>query len=168
VAPGLEVDHAQGDLGALNWHEASVGWLDLADTALPFCDGHAAYRDPLVGQVKDQIAQARGILVASPIYNFDVNAALKNLVELTSRAWQDKLVGLLCAAGGAGSYMSLMPFANSLMLDFRCLILPRFVYATGPAFSADEIQDSEVERRVGELAERLVALAQVLPPSPEA
>ena len=33
------------------------------------------------------------------------------------------------------SYMSVMAYANSLMLDFRCVIIPRFVYATGSAFA---------------------------------
>jgi len=172
AAPDKPGSAARANGGAQN-HSATadisaVGWLDLAQIALPLCDGFSAYRDPAVGQVTGQIAQARGILVASPIYNFDVNATLKNLVELTSRAWQDKVVGLLCAAGGVGSYMSLMPFANSLMLDFRCLILPRFVYTTGQAFTADGIQDSEVERRVGELAERLLAVTEALPPPPSA
>ena len=77
-----------------------------------------------------------GIVVATPIYNYDASAAAKNLVELTGRAWQNKVVGFLCAAGGDGSYMSIMALANSLMLDFRCVIVPRFVYATGGAFAA--------------------------------
>ena len=143
--------------------DQSVAWLDLAEHPLPLCDGQAAYRDPKVAELAEQIAAARGVLVASPIYNFDVNSALKNLVELTSRAWQDKVVGLMCAAGAVGSYMSLMPFANSLMLDFRCLVLPRFVYATGNAFAVDAIQDVEIQRRVLELADRFYTVAQAVP-----
>jgi FMN reductase len=59
--------------------------------------------------------------------------------------------------------MSLMPFANSLMLDFRCLILPRFVYATGNAFNADGVQDAEVLCRIDQLAQRLVDVALAVP-----
>ena len=47
------------------------------------------------------IEAARVIIVATPIYNYDANAAAKNLVELTGSAWEDKTVGFLCAAGGA-------------------------------------------------------------------
>lgn len=43
------------------------------------------------------------VLVAAPIYNFDVSAAIKNLVEQTGRAWTDKVVGFLCSAGGRAS-----------------------------------------------------------------
>ncbi len=141
---------------------SQVEWVDLAEISLPLCDGHSAYRDPSVGFLSGLIAGARGVLIASPIYNYDVNANLKNLIELTGRAWQDKVVGLMCAAGGAGSYMSLMPFANSLMLDFRCLILPRFVYATGGAFTHDAVQDPEILQRIDALVDQFVAVTQAL------
>jgi len=140
-----------------------VGWIDLAQVQLPLCDGESAYQHPEVLRISQQIAAARGVMLASPIYNYDVNAALKNLLELTGRAWQDKVVAMMCAAGGAGSYMSLMPLANSLMLDFRCLVLPRFVYATGEAFSAEGIQDPEIQQRVEELVERFYQVASAVP-----
>ena len=66
------------------------------------------------------------IVVAVPIYVYDTNAAIKNFVDLSGRAWTDKPVGFLCAAGGPSSYMAILGLANSLMLDFRCLIVPRF------------------------------------------
>ena len=48
------------------------------------------------------VAAARCVLLAAPVYNYDVNAAAKNLVELTGRAWEGKVVGLLLSAGGRG------------------------------------------------------------------
>ncbi|MDP1562200.1 MAG: NAD(P)H-dependent oxidoreductase [Pirellulaceae bacterium] len=142
--------------------EIQVEWIDLAEISLPLCDGHSAYRDPSVAFLSGLIAGARGVLIASPIYNYDVNANLKNLIELTGRAWQDKVVGLMCAAGGAGSYMSLMPFSNSLMLDFRCLILPRFVYATGGSFTHDSVQDPEILQRIEALVQQLLTVTNAL------
>ena len=94
--------------------------------------------------------------MATPVYNYDVSAAAKNMVELTGSAWEDKVVGFLCAAGGMGSYMSVMSFANSLMLDFRCLIIPRFVYATGDSFNGDKLTDTKVAKRIGHVASELV------------
>ena len=78
--------------------------------------------------------------MAAPVYNYDVSASAKNMIELTGSAWEDKIVGFLCAAGGMSSYMSVMAYANSLMLDFRCVVIPRFVFATGDAFD-DEGRD---------------------------
>ena len=75
--------------------------LDLKDLPLPLCDGAAAYGDPNVAKASEIIGRADGIIVASPIYNFDVNAAFKNLVELTGKgAWANKTVAFLNAAGG--------------------------------------------------------------------
>ena len=42
--------------------------------------------------------------------------------------------------------------ANSLMLDFRCIIVPRFVYAVGSAFRDGAIADGKVAQRIDQLA----------------
>lgn len=136
--------------------------FDLSETMLPLCDGATAYADPNVQSLGQLIEAADGILVASPVYNFDVNAAIKNAVELTGRAWTGKVVGLMLAAGGHGSYMSAMGLANSLMLDFRCLIVPRFVYATGECFVGEAIADVELQDRVEMLIQDTVSLARAL------
>jgi NAD(P)H-dependent FMN reductase len=127
--------------------------LDMRRWPLPLCDGDAAYADPNVDKVAERIRSAGLIIVATPVYNYDVNAAAKNLVELTGSAWEDKLVGFLCAAGGGSSYMSVMAMANSLMLDFRCLILPRFVYGVSGDFVSKTQPGPELTRRIHQLAE---------------
>jgi len=123
------------------------------------CDGAKAYEDEAVGALSTAVSAADAIVLAVPIYNYDVNAAAKNAIKLTGRAWTDKVVGFVCAAGGQGSYMSIMSLANSLMLDFRCLIVPRFVYATGDDFEGDTIQSAVIRERLGELCERLIGVA---------
>jgi NAD(P)H-dependent FMN reductase len=139
-----------------------VQWFDLAETGLPFCDGAAAYGDPHVIELGKRIEAAPAIFVASPVYNYDVNAAIKNAVELTGQRWTGKIVAMMLAAGGAGSYMSAMGLANSLMLDFRCLIVPRFVYATGDAFRDDELTDAAVRDRLQQLVGDTLQLADAL------
>lgn len=139
-----------------------VDWLDLQETVLPLCDGSRVYDDPLVEAVARRIREAEGILLAAPVYNYDVNAAAKNLLELTGRAWERQVVGFLLAAGGQSSYMSVMGFANSLMLDYRCLILPRFVYATGQAFAGEVITEPLIDSRIAELVETLVKVADAV------
>lgn len=139
-----------------------TGWIDLRDFPLPLCDGGAAYSHPHVAALRAQIADAAAILVGTPIYNYDGGAAFKNLLELTGRAWENKVVAFLCAAGGQSSYMSIMALANSLMLDFRCVIVPRFVYATGEDFSNGRLTSAEQLRRVRELAESAARLARAV------
>jgi NAD(P)H-dependent FMN reductase len=141
-------------------------WIDLAQYQLPQCDGGAAYAHPDVKTLASKIRNATCILLAVPIYNFDCGSAAKNLIELTGHDWEDKTVGFLCAAGGRSSYMSIMSLANSLMLDFRCLIIPRFVYADGSAFEVDTIADPEIRQRIDQLVESAVRLNGVSLPQP--
>jgi len=150
---------------AAHWIEnrqQEVEWVDLADQRLPACDAGACYADPNVQQVGEQIRQARAILIAAPVYNYDLSSTAKNLIELTGKAWTGKVVGFLCAAGGPGSYMSVMGVANSLMLDFRSLIIPRFVYATESAFEDDRLVDPEVDSRIEALVDDLLRIATAL------
>ena len=126
--------------------------MDLAQHPMPFCDGYSCYQDERVKPLAERVRAASGVLVATPIYNYTINAALKNFIELTGDAWDDKVVGFACSAGGAMSYMAVMSCVNWLMLDYRCVIVPRFVYATKAAFTNRQLTDDEVTRRLDELA----------------
>ena len=157
IATSLRPDsHSRILAGALMRDYSALGagaeLVDLREHVLPLCDGDVAYAHPSVAKLSEQIKSARVIVIATPIYNYDANAAAKNLVELTGSAWEDKIVGFLCAAGGHNSYMSIMSLANSLMLDFRCLIIPRFVYATGDDFKGDRVPKADLTKRVAQLA----------------
>ncbi len=152
---------AQRALNELKGRDVECQWIDLSQLPLPPCDAGECYEHPNVVQAAAAIQQADGVLVAGPIYNYDFGSPTKNLIELTGKAWTDKVVGFLCAAGGQGSYMAPMQLANSLMLDFRSLILPRFVYATGDAFQGNEISDVTIENRVVQLVEQMLRVSQV-------
>ena len=136
--------------------------FDLSVTSLPPCDGATAYGDANVVALAAKIKAADGILIASPVYNYDVNAAIKNAVELTGKAWTGQVVGMMLSAGGQGSYMSAMGLANSLMLDFRCVIVPRFIYATGESFEGDSLADESIQMRVNQLVEETVRMSKAL------
>lgn len=142
--------------------EMDVTLFDLAESPLPLCDGATAYEDSNVQQLSGLVEKADAILLASPVYNYDVNASAKNAVELIGRAWTGKIVGMMLAAGGQGSYMSGMGLANSLMLDFRCLIVPRFIYATGESFEGEHFADESIQERVHILIEDTLRLVRGL------
>ena len=137
-------------------------WLDISELDVPLCDADECYVAPGSKQLNDKIKWADGILIATPVYNYDVSAAAKNMIELTGKGWEEKVVGFLCAAGGMSSYMSVMSFANSLMLDFRSVIIPRFVYATGHAFDGEQLKDEKVAVRIEQLARDLVRITGAL------
>jgi FMN reductase len=149
---------ARKDLESLG---AKASLIDLREQRLSFCDG--ATKDDLAGPLAQAVRAADAIVLAVPIYNYDVNAAAKNLVEHVSKAFEGKLIAFVCAAGGQGSYMSIMSLANSLMLDFRCLIVPRFVYALWSDFADDgSIKSDTIRQRIRQLAEEIVRIAGAL------
>src|SRR3954454_24447163 len=152
----------QTAMAQLEKRKVDAQWLDLRELELPLCDADKCYANAGVRKLNDSIQSADGILVAAPVYNYDVAAAAKNMIELSGSAWEDKIVGFLCAAGGTSSYMSVMAYANSLMLDFRSVIIPRFVYATGGSFDDDKITDEKLIVRIEQVADELIRFTEAL------
>ncbi len=149
-------------VAAINNSGDAAELIDLRSYELPFCDAAGCYGHPNVGKLKEQITAAASITIGVPIYNYDVGGAARNLISLTGDVWTGKVVGFVCAAGGQGSHMAVMGLANSLMLDFRCMIVPRFVYTTGQAFTEAKLTDEAVIKRIEELATELRRVSAAL------
>ena len=139
-----------------------VEFFDLQENPLPMCDGDECYDLPEVLAFREKVENAEGIVMAIPVYNFNVSSGAKNVVELGGRMLYDKTFGFICAAGAKSSYMSVMSLANSLMIDFRCYIIPKFVYATKHDFDNGKITNSDIEDRIEELGNELVRVSKAL------
>ena len=140
----------------------NVKFFDLQDNPLPMCDGDACYDLPEVLDFREKINNAEGIILATPVYNFNVSSSAKNVVELGGRMLYDKIFGFICAAGTKNGYMAVMSLANSLMIDFRCYIIPKFVYATKHDFENGKITNSDIKKRIEELGEELIRVSRAL------
>jgi NAD(P)H-dependent FMN reductase len=127
--------------------------IDLRALNIPFAGTSAGWSSEDIPPIKEAVARASHIVFAVPIYCYDVNAAAKNLMELVGKALTKKVIGFICSAGGRGSYMSVMGFANHMMLDFRSVIVPRFVYASDEDWTAGDICTPEIEHRLDLLLE---------------
>lgn len=143
----------------------AVELVDLRDHPLPAFDNAAVFDHPEVERLNGRIAAADGVLLASPVYNWSLGSALKNLVEVTGTTndqrrapWFDKAVTFLCAGGLPHSYMAHLSVANALMLDFKCLINPYHVYATERSFPPGGPPDEAMLRRL----DRTLTVAVVL------
>ena len=139
-----------------------VATLDLRSLGLPPCDGGPSYAHPATEQLQSAFTEADAVVFAVPIYNYDINSAAKNAIELAGRQLTDKVAGFLCAAGGHRSYMSVMAAANSLMLDFRTIIIPRFVYAGGDDIPDGGELNDEIRKRVAQFGEEFLRLARAI------
>jgi NAD(P)H-dependent FMN reductase len=144
---------AREALRVLHGDGTTAHLLDLRELTLPLCGTPESFTHAHTASALELVTAADAILISTPIYNYDANAVAKNFIELTGKGWKNKVVGFLCAAGGHSSRMAILALANSLMLDFRCVIVPRFVYATGAAFATDgTIIDADIAARVAQCA----------------
>ena len=137
-------------------------FFDLQENPLPMCDGDECYDLPEVIDFRKKIDKANGIIMAIPIYNFNVSSGAKNIVELGGKKLYDKNFGFLCAAGGKNSYMSVMGLANSLMIDYRCYIIPKFVYALKKDFDEISVTNTAINKRLKELGNEMIRITKAL------
>lgn len=137
-------------------------FLDLRHYPLPMASGERATEEELlqINHLRTLISAADAIILATPIYNYGVNSICHNLIALTNAdenhpiTWQNKVIGLVAAAGGPGSYMSPLSILNSLMLDYRCVVIPSYVYANASHFIEDS-PGEEVTLRLNRLADEV-------------
>ncbi len=136
--------------------------IDLRNIQLPLCDGGGCYKDPKTWELQEKINQASVILFAVPVYNYGMNATAKNVIDLAGTGLLNKTIGFIAASGGEGSYMSLLPTMNTMMLQYRAIVIPRFVYASSKKFDENgDINDKEIKKRLEDLANQSIEIAKV-------
>ena len=142
--------------------EHEVDLIHLGELDLPACDGYVCYQNAATISLSETLASVDAILLVSPVYNYDLNAAAKNLIELTGSSWKGKAVGLVCLAGANRSYLAPLAFINSLAIDYRCLVSPRYVYVTRSDFTeGNELPlDGDIYKRLRFLATEMPVLAR--------
>ncbi|MEM8868370.1 MAG: NAD(P)H-dependent oxidoreductase [Verrucomicrobiota bacterium] len=132
--------------------------VDLRELNLPFAGKEDSWEGAEIVSLREKIVASSHIVFSVPIYCYDVNAAAKNVIELAGRCFTKKVVGFMCTAGGRNSYMSVMGLANHLMIDFRSVIVPRFVYAVTSDWIDGEMLTPEIEGRLQVLLEDMKSI----------
>lgn len=132
-------------------HRSEV--VDLATVALPAFDNDRVFDSEVFSALHELIRQADGVVLAFPIYNWAPSAAVKSLIEATGAtgngrraAWFDKVVTFVCAAGLPHSYMATGALAQSLMLDFKCVLNPYAAYFSERDWEGDALTPGRVAR----------------------
>jgi len=134
-------------------------FLDLKDyPALPLCDGKKCYADPTVQKIQAMIKKADIIIFAFPVYNDYCSAPAKNLMDLTGKGWENKVVGLIATAGSARSYSSPRNVANSLGY-FNCRVVSKYVYADKVDFPKKADMSASMHKRLDTLVEDSIRMA---------
>lgn len=161
VATSLDPDSRSQLLARIALEEArtlnlNAELLDLRELELPMAGSAGSWDDKRVKALKKRVHGFRRFVFCVPIYNYDINAAAKNFLELIgAKSLEGAVVGFICAAGGRASYMSVMGFANALMLDFRVWVVPRFVYVVDSDWNGAALEKTDHLGRIRELLESL-------------
>lgn len=149
----------------------AVTLLDLRRDPLPPFDNASCYAHPAFRQYHEAVAQADGVFLGLPVYNWGIGSGARALVELTGStdpgrglhaAWFDRPVTLLVSGGLHHGYLSHTAFAAGLMTDFKCMVNPHFVYAIGAEWDAPEVPGAWLAGRLRQVVERGVDLSQRL------
>ncbi len=117
----------------------TVFLFDARETSIPPFDNGSVFDDRAFIGLHGKIDAADGVFLASPIYNWSLSSTAKQIVEATGAtgemgrkaAWFDKVVTFVCSAGLPHSYMAYNSMAMSMMMDFKCVINPYVIYASG-------------------------------------
>ena len=108
-----------------------VDILDLRDVAMPLYDGDLEAASGLPAgavEMRERIAEANAVVIATPEYNASVPGVLKNVIDWTSRPphqpWSRKVVTLLAATTGAGGGRGVLVDMRKILSALGAFVLP--------------------------------------------
>lgn len=111
-----------------------------------------------VKRLREQIAAADGLLIASPEYNFSVPAPLKNAIDWGSRApsqvFQDKPIAVFSVAPGPVGGARMQYDLRKMLVQLWGHVLPRpevFIVNAAPKFADGKLADEASRKFLGEL-----------------
>ncbi len=135
--------------------------LDLRALEMEFCDGRplAEYNADMQ-RVYGLMNEADGFIFGMPVYCWSVSGALKNLIDITAGAMNNKVAGILCNAGGNRSFLASSDLVKILLYESGVLTVHPTVYSTAEDFDDGRLVNPKV---VGRIEGMVDALFKLLP-----
>ncbi len=144
--------------------------MDIADlTTIPMYDWDLEQADgfpPAVHRLRDQVADADGIVFATPEYNFSVTGALKNAIDWLSRGPDSPLdrkpAAIIGAGGGSGTARSQAHLRQILGHNrLRVVATPQvLVTRARERFTEGRLTDPDVAASLTAIAAHLVEVIE--------
>ncbi len=121
-----------------------------------------------VQKMREAIAAADGVIVATPEYNYSVSCVTKNAIDWASRnpnVFTGKTVAIMGASAGGFATVRAQAAIRPILASVDALVLPTpevRVSKAGDAFDADgALKDAALDGAVGKLVARLVSEIQI-------
>jgi FMN reductase len=147
---------------------ATAELLDLRGFDLPFCTGEEGGLPGNAGveRLRNKIAGASGIILATPNYHGTLSGVLKNALDLMSmREFEGKVVGLIGVSGGRMGGASTLNSLRAIGRALHAWVIPweAWVYEASTAFAADgSVKDVATEQRLREVGRKVARLTRML------
>jgi FMN reductase len=154
LAVALEAAEAAG---------AEIGWLELRELDLPFCDGRSEGYGPEVDAFRAAVASADALIIGSPEYHGSMTGALKNALDLLGpEELRDKMVGLVATARGDAGAMNTLNHLRHVARWMNAWVLPTQVSIPQAHTRLGEDADPEIRDRLEKLGQEVVRYGGLL------
>lgn len=136
--------------------------LDLRSFEIQFCDSRDLqdYNSD-TKKAYEMIDQADGLIIGMPVYCYSVSGPLKNLIDITSSAMENKVAGILCTTGSSMSYLASADLAKILAYESQVLSIQPVVCSSYEDFNDGKLESKKVYEKLNSMIEVLVRLLKV-------
>jgi FAD reductase [NAD(P)H] len=114
--------------------------LDLRSLKMQFCDGRnlADYNEDMQKAYR-LLESAQGYIFAMPVYCWSMSGVLKNFIDITAGALENKVAGILCNAGGNRSFMASADLIQVLYYESAMMTVHPIVYTSSEDFQGGQL-----------------------------
>ena len=120
---------------------------------------------PDIAQLRTELRNSQGIILATPEYHGSLSGALKNMLDFMGPdEFEGKIVGLVGVAGGHTGAINSLNAMRTIGRNLHSWVLPQEVSIADSArcFNEDgSVTDSAVEKRLRDLGAQIVRLASL-------
>ena len=150
---------------------AEVTLIDLAEFPMPIYDGDIESASGIPDsalKLKKLMKGHQGFLISAPEYNSSISAALKNVIDWTSRpmegesnleCYAGKVIGLMAVSPGALGGLRGLFHVRDIFLNINSIVLPNQYALSGANDAFDDqgsLKDAGTRTKVHSIAARVV------------
>ncbi|MBI4239497.1 NAD(P)H-dependent oxidoreductase [Candidatus Uhrbacteria bacterium] len=131
--------------------------FDIRTYDLDFCNGRELNEYSQDTQKAfSLIESADAYIFGMPVYCYSISGGLKNLIDLTSNAMQDKIAGIMCNSSGIRSYLASLDLLKILSYEAHITTVQPIVHTYKESFKNDKIFDEKVLEVMEEMIDGLI------------
>jgi FMN reductase len=144
---------------------AQIRLINLSDYQLIFCDGkddESSYPED-VFRLREEVAAAQGIILATPEYHGGYSGVLKNALDLMGGAqFKGKVTGLLGVSGGSMGAFGALNGLREVCRSLHAWVIPEQVAIPDVWEAFDgfgRLKNAEFEKRLKEVGRQVTRFA---------